>query len=115
MLLRKGDKRVGGEALANTAVDDPLRVAYPVLWAFLTQHKWEDDSPRDPGSMLVFVQDSMLKAMLRDRNDGTCLWVAAGSLQGLLDAVEGSLMDPGADWRLDRQRPGDQAKRVTKR
>jgi hypothetical protein len=113
-LLRKGDKRVGGGSVLVDASQDPLVLAYPVLWAFLTQTAWEDGSQRQPGSLLMFTQDGMMKCMLRDREDGTCLWVAGRGLTHLLDVAEGSLCDPGADWRVDRQQPGQKAQRVTK-
>jgi hypothetical protein len=113
-LLRKGDKRVGGGSVLASPDQDPVVASYPVLWSFLVQTAWEDGTQRQPGSMLVFSQDGMLKGMLRDRDDGTCLWVAARGLQHLLDVMEGSLSDPGADWRMDRQQPGQKAQRVTK-
>lgn len=113
-LLRKGDKRVSAGAPVLDEATDPLVQGYPALWAFLTQTRWEDDTARDPGSMLVFLQDGMLKAMLRDKNDGTCLWVAARGFTGLLDVLEACLLDPAADWRVDRKSAGEVARRVRK-
>lgn len=114
-LLKKGEKQVGGGRMTADAADDPLVLAYPVLWSFLTDRTWDDGSPREPGSMLLFEQDGMMKSMLRDRNDSTCLWVAARGLTLLLGTLEASLCDPGADWRLDRKGPGDSARRVQKK
>jgi hypothetical protein len=113
-LLRKADKGIpkSGEPVASA--EDGMASRWPTLFAFLSQMRWEDDTARVPGSMLTFVQDGMFKGMLRDKNDGTCLWVASRTLEGLFDAVEGSLCDPGADWRVDRQGPNDRATRVRK-
>src|SRR5262245_31351041 len=74
-LLRKGEKKVGGGPDPLVVAGDPLVLAYPVLWAFLTDRTWDDGSVREPGSLLVFEQDGIIKGMLRDKNDATCLWV----------------------------------------
>jgi hypothetical protein len=114
-LLKKGDKQVGGVKLKAEAADDPLVLAHPVLWDFLTSYEYLGGEARHPGSLLIFEQDGVLKAMLRDRDDGTCLWVAARGLSALLAVLEASLCDPAADWRLDRKGPGDQASRVKRK
>lgn len=114
-LLRKGDKRVQGAVEEVRFEDDRFAQGYPLLWSFLSQSLWGPDDPRETGSLLLFRQDGVFKAMLRDPNDSTCLWVAGRTLSGVFDAAEGSLGDPGADWRMDRKKQGDQAKRVTKK
>lgn len=114
-LLKKGDKKPPGGGETTHFEDDSFGQQYPLLWAFFSQTEWGPDDPRETGSMLLFRQDGMYKVMLRDPNDGTCLWVAARTLSGVFDAGEASLGDPGADWRMDRRKPGDQAKRVAKK
>lgn len=113
-LLKRGDQRRVGGASGSLIEPDALSSAYPVLWSHLTQIAWEDGQVRETSSLLVFLQDGMLKGMIRDREAGLCLWQAAGSLVGLLEALEAGLCDPQAEWRVDRQKEGQQAKRVRK-
>jgi len=113
-LLRKADQRRVGGAGGSLVEPDALSAAYPVLWSHLTQTAWEDGQVRETSNLLVFCQDGMLKAMLRDREHGLCFWTAAGSLSGLLAALEAGLSDPQAEWRVDRQKEGQAAKRVRK-
>jgi K+-transporting ATPase A subunit len=93
---------------------DHWSLAHPTLWSYLTQWSWEDGSPRQTCSLLMFVADFTLKAMLRDPNTGLCLWVTAETMHELYEALEAKLCDPRADWRVDRKSPGQQAKRVRK-
>jgi hypothetical protein len=113
-LLKKGDVRRVGGVNGSLIEPDDLSAKYPVLWSHLTQTSWDDGLVRETSSLLVFLQDGMLKGMVRDREHGLCLWMAAGSLGGLLDALEAGLCDPQAEWRIDRQKEGQQAKRVRK-
>lgn len=111
-LLKRGDsRRVEGKVSAPVEPDGFSSV-YPVLWSHLVQDKWEDGSARATGSLLVFSQDGMLKGMLRDKEHGLCLWVASHSVTGLLEALEAGASDPETEWRVDRQAPGDKAKRT---
>jgi len=113
-LLKRGDQRRVGGASGSLIEPDAMSAAYPVLWSHLTQTEWAKDEPRETSSLLVFLQDGMLKGMVRDREAGLCLWMASGSLGGLLDALEAGLCDPQAEWRIDRQAEGAKAKRVRK-
>lgn len=97
----------------SRSMSDPAAVAEtPSLWAYLTQSAWEDGTPRLTSSLLLFEQDGFLKVMLRDRENGLCLWVAAPNLSSAFAAVELALSDPTVEWRLDRQAGHDSAKRV---
>lgn len=92
--------------------DSVTQSLYPTLWMYLTDTKWDDGSPREPASLLVFMQDGVLKGMLKDKNALACLWVASSTLGGLLAALEASLNDPSAEWRADRQGTAAAAKRI---
>jgi hypothetical protein len=115
MLLRKEDLEGRGGQAARVLTDPRFAGDYPILWSYLTQTKWQDGSPRLTSSLLVFSDDGVLKAMLRDRDAGLCLWVAGGTMSGLFDALEAAVSDSKADWRQDRQQPGQTAKRITRK
>lgn len=110
-LLRRGDMEGRGGPGPRPLTDPAFSGDYPLLWSYLTQNKWEDGSPRQTSSVLLFADDGVLKMMLRDRDAGLCLWVAGATVTGLFDAVEGALADAKADWRQDRVQKGDTAKR----
>jgi hypothetical protein len=114
-LLRKADMDGRGGGAPKPLTDPAFAGEYPLLWSYLTQNKWEDGTPRQTASILIFSDDGILKGMLRDREAGLCLWVAGATMDGLFVALEGSVGDPRADWRQDRQMAGQTAKRVTKK
>jgi len=111
MLQRPSDRKVAG---ANGGKVEPcdLALQVPTLYEYLTQCSWPDGTERQTSGLLVFHQDGMLKGMLRDKDSGLCLWIAGKSLTAMLVALEAALLDPEAEWRLDRPPAGGQAKRV---
>lgn len=113
MLEKPANRKVAGIS-AELPRDVRAVKEYPLLWDHLSQRKWADGSPRQTSSLMIFEQDGVLKAMLRDKDAGLCLWVASKSLYGVLGALEAALGDPEAEWRVDRQAEGQQAKRVKK-
>jgi len=115
MLLQPGDARkvVGGD---EAQLNDPdFANVYPMVFSHLSQTKWPDGSPRQTSTLSVFVDGGVIKAVLKDRHAGLCLWCAAKTMGDLFGVLEALLCDPGAEWRLDRKGPGDSARRVTKR
>lgn len=114
MLLDKGrvPRVVGGEA---TPVEDPeFSILYPALYSYLTSTKWSDGSPRQTSTLSIFADGGVVKCVLKDRELGICLWCACPSFSGLYGVLEALLLDPSAEWRADRQAPGQKASRVKK-
>lgn len=111
-LLKKPTATSGAGSVPAGYLDPTFAKEYPTLWQYLTQTTWEDGTPREPSSLLIFPQDGVFKCMVRDKAAGLCLWVACRQMSQLLDAVESALADPVAEWRHDRQGAGETAKRV---
>lgn len=113
MALEKGkmQRKVAGGSAPLTD-DKAFRIKYPQLWAYLSQKVWDDGTARQPSSLLVFEQDGIFKCMVRDKDAGLCCWVASPTLSELFSAIEAALVDPGTEWRVDRQQEGQAAKRV---
>ena len=111
-MLRKSDMPLPRAMTAVNLPADDLAQAYPILWAFLTQDVWEDGNRRELGSLLLFAQDNTLKGMVRDKERGCCLWVSAPGLRLLFETIENGLLNPGAEWRVDRVTAGTRASRV---
>jgi len=113
MLKKPSNRNVAGAGGSAVEVCE-LALQVPTLYEYLTQTAWDDGTARETAGLLVFFQDGMLKGMLRDKDSGLCLWVAARSLSALLATLEAALLDPAAEWRVDRQVPGQAARRVKK-
>lgn len=116
MLSKSQERRSSGTA-PDTAVDERFKNKWPNLWDYLTQTKWDDGTPRETSSLLVFAGDGRLKGMLKDRDASLTLWVAADTFERLLDLLEKACVDPDAEWRQDRPQgqPGATASRKGKK
>jgi len=114
MLLSKESERrvVGGSA--GQVADDKFSKLYPTLFAYLTQTAWPDGTVRETSSLSMFTDGAAVKCVLKDRSLGICLWATAPTFTGLYAVLEALLCDPGAEWRVDRQQPGQKASRVKK-
>lgn len=95
--------------------DERYEKKCPTLWAHLTAVQWDDGTARQTSSLLIFTGDGCFKAMLRDREAGLCLWVAADGLEKLLLVMEAALNDPQQEWRIDRQTAEQTASRVKRK
>lgn len=101
-----------GEDGPAVAADEDFTGLYPQLWAFLTQTRWEDGTPRLPSTVSIFLQHGKWTACLTEKNWGYILFATAERLEAIWEALDARLSDPKADWRQDRKAAGQQAKRV---
>lgn len=113
MLEKAAGRRIAG-GVGEVVTDPEWSVLYPVLFEHLTQVVWPDKSARLTSSLSIFSDGSMVKAVLKDREAGLCLWCASKSFQELFGVIEALLNDPAAEWRVDRLQPGQKATRVKK-
>jgi hypothetical protein len=79
-------------------------LARPAVSAVLYDRFFEDGTPRKTATLLLFVDEGMLKACLRDRETEETAWVAGEGLEGLLDALEVGLQEGRLDWRREGKR-----------
>lgn len=114
MLLKKELAPRASEAGGSALADPMFAKKYPTLWLYMTQLKWDDESLRLPSGLTVFVQDGLFKGLLKENNEQLCLWVAAPSFFGVLEALEMALNVPQPDWRVDRKAGGGVARKPKK-
>jgi len=76
---------------------------YPNLWDFLTQAVWpEDGKKRTPGTMMVMVDDGLLKVMLNDKDQSRVAFSVVDASEGILEHAEAMLVSTNTDWRASR-------------
>lgn len=114
MLLRKELAPKATENAGASLADPQFAKKYPTLWLYLSQTKWDDETLRLPSGLTVFVSDGLFKGLLKENNEQLCLWVAAPSFFGVLEALEMALNCPAPDWRNDRLKGGGVAKKGRK-
>ena len=94
---------------SNPLADDGFlakeRTRWPSLVEYLSQTKWDDGSPRETSTLMLLVEDGMLKACINDRALGRSLWVAADELNVALDAWR-------VTWRAGRGIGGSASRSV---
>lgn len=88
----------GGAGLASSG----WALAYPLLWEHLTAVVWEDGSPRETSTLLLFIERMEWKGMLKDRSEGRIGFKSGDTPEDVLHALEASLQSGGMDWRSDR-------------
>lgn len=72
---------------------------FPVLLMYLSDTKWDDGSAREPSTITLFIESGTFKAALNDRDGKRSMYVSAGSLRAVLDALEANVSEDRGDWR----------------
>lgn len=113
-LMERPTKPSASGVSEGKPIDLEFERRWPTLWLYMTNRVYSDGSPRVPGSLLIFYQEGLIKGMLKDPDGERCLWMAARGPLGLLDCMEAALAEGQAEWREDRRKTGQQAKRLGK-
>lgn len=77
---------------------------FEALLEFVGQEVWPDGTHREPGTLLLFVEEGKVKACLSDRAQSLVMFVSGRGLLEAMDAAESSLRAGKADWRRSRPR-----------
>lgn len=85
------------------ACDADLVSSCPALHEFLTLSFLPDGKVRQTATLSVFVEGSLWKAVLNERQNNLVLWATAESLQGLWAELELRLTAEVVDWRPGRR------------
>lgn len=81
-------------------VDAAFLKNFPTLVAFLADTKWDDGTPRETGSLSVFIDQGRLKISVNDRDLNRSAYVTAEGLMEGLKTVERGLSADSLEWRL---------------
>jgi len=86
--------------------------AYPALWEYLTLTEYEDKTTRVTSTLLVFIEEGVVKACLNDRDASRTLWVSGPSVPDTLKALDALLRAGEGEWRSSKPwTPGKRQKR----
>lgn len=102
-VVKKPQKKTASQTLKQI-VDDcktkghPLQET-PTLVEWLAASEWEDKTPRETSTLLLFVEDGRWKCCFTDRDAEKCVWITCDTLTGLLALLEGDLQDGSGEWR----------------
>jgi len=81
-------------------VEDPsFSKKCPTVLEFLGCNMWPDQTPREPGTITLFIEGHRWKAGVNDRDGEFSAYLSAETFQGLLEALERGLDQDKLDWR----------------
>lgn len=93
-----------GEAVpSGPAAAGEWSSSFPALAEFLAATSWSDASPRTPGTLTLFTDESVWKICLSDRAQGLVAFVAGQSPLEAFQAAERGLESNSLDWRASSQ------------
>lgn len=113
-LMERPSKPSANEVSQGKPIDLEFERRWPTLWLYMTNRVYSDGGPRQTSSLLLFFQEGLIKGMLKDPDGERCLWMASRGPLGLLDCMEAALAEGQAEWREDRKKTGQAAKRLGK-
>jgi len=99
-----GDQFKRYEAPVSDAL---LMEDFPEFYEHLTATAYEDGGARVTSTLLIFVDNGVLKLCLNDRDNGRSAFFTATDLMSAIHAMESALRENTVDWRSKRQSGGD--------
>lgn len=100
--LKRKAELAQGKHSATSAEFETWVVDHPALGEYLTATTYPDGGQRQTATVLVFVEDGVVKGCLRDRDTDMSLWASSGSIQGVLEALDAALAEPNPAWRKNQ-------------
>lgn len=88
-----------GDILGGAPEGDALSAAWPALWRYLTDDRWDDGSPRERATVLLVVEGPFVKAWLNDRAAQRSAWVTGVGLEDTLKTLDQGLAQDSLAWR----------------
>ena len=79
--------------------DANFKKDFPTLHAFLTDTTYDDRSPRTTATLLIFVENGVLRCCVNDRDNNRSVFFTCEEVAGLFMAAENALCSGSADWR----------------
>lgn len=77
---------------------------YPSLMGYLACDRFDDGSPRQTATLLMFFEQGGLKMCLNDRHLSRSAFVTAATFCEVMDKLELGLTNDTLEWRVKSQR-----------
>lgn len=91
-------------------IDHDFEAKYPTLAEYMTCTVYDDNKYRRTATLLLFVDDGVLRLCLNDRDTNRSAFVTAGTMEEALSAMEMGLLDGSLDWRNKQNYSGGEKK-----
>jgi len=103
MVLVRPNTKLNGDAIEPLLEDSDFTAMLPHLAEHLILTKYSDNSPRQTSTLLIFVDQGVLKLCLSDREVGRSCFVTGKTFEEALRKLDEGLKDDTVDWRTKRQ------------
>ena len=108
---RKENMKVPSKASANLQAakavvvfdDKAFSEMYPSLVGYLSCDRFDDGSPRQTATLLLFFESGGLKVCLNDRHLSRSAFVTAPNFAEVMDTLESGLTNDTLEWRVKSQ------------
>lgn len=79
-----------------------LSSSYPGLWEHLTETAWPSGKSRMTSTLLIFVEEGLVKLCLNDRSATRTAWVSGRTLTEALEHLNSGIEGDSLEWRRAR-------------
>lgn len=102
-VFRRGATPMGAPGSPSQLVPESAYwLGFPSVIEFLSVSKWADGTSRSTGTIMVFMEAGLWKAWVNDRDACQACFLAAQTVQELLERVEEAVSTGKGDWRAQR-------------
>jgi len=92
------------ESGLSRPIDEASAKRFPCLCEYMTQETWGDGTERPTSTVLLVCESGQWKGCVIDNAEDRTMWASAGSLAGVLEALEGRLAKGTAEWRQRKEK-----------
>ena len=85
-------------------LDSAFASEFPTIFEYLTSRQWADGSPRVTSTLLVFLENGVLRICINDRENVRSAFITAPTFGEALASLEAKLCGETLEWRFKNQR-----------
>lgn len=100
--LQEPEKTSAAALLSQGVELCEIATGHPAVWEHLTEVAWGSGAKRQTSTLMLFVEDGLVKLCLHDRAQGRSCWCSGASLTKALQALEAGLEGRTVEWRRDK-------------
>ena len=98
ILRRRDTSGTGPGGCAGPGASE-IALAYPSVWEMISEGHYPDGGPRLGATLLVFVDEGVVKLCLNDRDQEVSAWVSGASWDAAMAVLEDGLVRDTLTWR----------------